>query len=599
MKITDTLILEDRMSQTIKAVQTALDHAAASTKIAQTEMEMMKKAYGDTSIEAAKATLAWSKHAQQTINLENKLNKLKEQEEKVNKELEKTEQLSKKAQTGMFALGSAIGTIGANLLMQAGQMLKNSIGQAIETASDLVEVQNVVDVAFGNSAETINKWSRTALTQYGLNELSAKQFAGTMGAMLKSSGLAGEAVVKMSTDIAGLAGDMASFYNLDPSEAFMKLRSGISGETEPLKQLGINMSVANLEAYALSQGITKAYSKMSQAEQTTLRYNYLMKATADAQGDFSRTSNTFANQQRLLTENWKRFSSAIANGALPALTNLFVILNKVLNFAVDNIPKLMQMIQTASIFIGTAITMIIPYFIALKAQAISTFFVMRVEAIKTALATAGAWMVANAPILIALSIIGAVSLALKAMGISFNQQAQNIVTSFFMIGNVIQNIGILVANFFRSIFNGIINTINLVRKLKGETPLDGKKQYTAFKNVYLDSVASTNKLSGKTKGITQQFNVGSGINKALDKVTDGGALKTKQQGKIELQEEDIELLSQLATRDWTIRSQTLAPNIQFGAVTVNENADIGQFINELNNSVAEMANNNLNVGVGK
>ena len=88
----------------------------------------------------------------------------------------------------------------------------------------------------------------------------------------------------MSTSMAGLAGDMASFYNLDYDTAFEKLRSGISGETEPLKQLGINMSVANLEAYALARGITTSYNKMTQAQQATLRYNYLMSVTADAGG---------------------------------------------------------------------------------------------------------------------------------------------------------------------------------------------------------------------------------------------------------------------------------------------------------------------------
>ena len=95
---------------------------------------------------------------------------------------------------------------------------------------------------------------------------------------------------------------MASFYNLNSDEAFAKIRSGISGETEPLKQLGINMSVANLEAYAMAQGIDKSYDSMTQAEQVMLRYNYLLSVTGDAQGDFARTSGSFANQQKLLKE---------------------------------------------------------------------------------------------------------------------------------------------------------------------------------------------------------------------------------------------------------------------------------------------------------
>lgn len=599
MKVTDTLILEDRMSQTIKAVKASLENASKATIVAKENLDKLKNTQGATTKEINNATKEWAKQSESAYNLQKKLNSLEKAQEDLNEAMQQGNKFSNKA-VGLYAgLGSAVGNIASNMLMQAGQMLSNSIGQAIETASDLVEVQNVVDTTFGNNAKIINEWSQNALTQFGLNELSAKKFTSTLGAMMKSSGITGDALVEMSTKMAGLAGDMASFYNLDPEEAFTKIRAGISGESEPLKQIGIDMTEATLKADAMALGFGDSLAKLTQQQKILVRYHSLLRQTADSQGDAAETMYTFANQQRILSQNWGKLTAKIAEGFLPALTNLYILMNKLISYTINNIPKFMQMVQTAGIFIGTAIAMIIPYFIALKAQAISTFFVMKAEAIKTALATAGAWMVANAPILIALGIIGAVSLALKAMGISFNQQAKNIITSFFMVGNVIQNVGIIVANFFRSIYNGVINTINLIRKLKGEAPLQNKKQYTQLKDVYWDSVTSTDKLLGKTKGITEQFNMNSGINKALDKVTEGGALKTKQQGKIELQEEDIELLSQLATRDWTIRSQTLAPNIQFGAVTVNENADIGQFINELNNSVAEMANNNLNVGVGK
>ena len=169
---------------------------------------------------------------------------------------------------------------------------------AIDAASDLSEVQNVVDVTFGDSAGRIDAWSKEAGKAYGLTEKQAKQYTATIGAMLKSQGMADDEIVKTSTDLAGLAADMASFYNLDFDTAFQKIRSGISGETEPLKQLGINMSAANLEAFRLAQGIEKTYAAMSQSEQTALRYQYIMQATADAQGDFARTSDGYANASR-------------------------------------------------------------------------------------------------------------------------------------------------------------------------------------------------------------------------------------------------------------------------------------------------------------
>lgn len=201
----------------------------------------------------------------------------------------------------------------------------------IDLASDLQEVQNVVDVTFGSMSKEINDWSKTALTQFGLSELSAKKYASTMGAMLKSSGISGTAMKDMAKGIAELTADMASFYNLDSEEAFAKIRSGLSGETEPLKQLGINMSVANIQAYALSQGIKKSYSAMTQAEQTVLRYNYLMSVTSDAQGDFARTSGSWANQTRLLSEQWRSFQATLGSAFISLLTPVLQVLNNLIS----------------------------------------------------------------------------------------------------------------------------------------------------------------------------------------------------------------------------------------------------------------------------
>lgn len=220
-----------------------------------------------------------------------------------------------------FKLGGVIAAAFAvNSLVKFG-------GSAMTLASNLNEVQNVVDVTFGSMSNQINSFSKTALEKFGLSEYSAKKFTSTMGAMLKSSGLTGQAMTNMSTSIAGLAGDMASFYNLDADEAFMKIRAGISGETEPLKQLGVNMSVANMEAYALSQGITTSYQKMDQASQSLLRYNYLLSVTKDAQGDFARTSGTWANQVRIMSTQWDTFKATMGQGFINMLTPVLAGLN--------------------------------------------------------------------------------------------------------------------------------------------------------------------------------------------------------------------------------------------------------------------------------
>lgn len=236
--------------------------------------------------------------------------------------------------TSMFKKISA-----AAIAAKVGKTLLDWGKAAIQAASDLEEVQNVVDVTFGDSAGKIEKWAKAAGQQFGLTETQAKKFTSTLGAMMKSAGLAGPEIVDMSTDLAGLAADMASFYNLDFETAFQKIRSGISGETEPLKQLGINMSVANLEAFALTKGITKAFNAMTQGEQTMLRYQYLMQATADAQGDFARTSDGYANAVRTLETNIETLKTSIGNVIIPIVGDVVAGINSMIGALTQTAPR--------------------------------------------------------------------------------------------------------------------------------------------------------------------------------------------------------------------------------------------------------------------
>lgn len=221
------------------------------------------------------------------------------------------------------------GILGADVIKEGAQALWNAGKYAVNLASDLEEVQNVVDVTFGEGAGKIETFAKAAGRNFGMSELSAKKYNGTMGAMLKSMGLAGDEVMDMSTSLTGLTGDIASFYNLDHDTAFEKIRSGISGETEPLKQLGINMSVANLEAFALQKGIKKTYDELSEAERVQLRYSYIMEATADAQGDYVRTSDGFANQLRTLQTNVQGLAAKLGGVLLPAATDVLQTINEI------------------------------------------------------------------------------------------------------------------------------------------------------------------------------------------------------------------------------------------------------------------------------
>lgn len=214
---------------------------------------------------------------------------------------------------------------------------------ALDTASDLEEVQNVVNVTFGSAAAEINKFSKSAIKSFGLSELSAKRYASTFMAMSNGMGIATGSGKTMSIELTKLVGDMSSFYNVSQDVASTALASVYTGETESLKKFGVVMTEANLEAFALSRGITKQYSAMSQAEKVALRYNYVMAQTSQAQGDFARTSGSWANQIRILKEQYATFMGTLGTALKQVLLPLLQTLNNILSTLISTAQTVFSM----------------------------------------------------------------------------------------------------------------------------------------------------------------------------------------------------------------------------------------------------------------
>ena len=200
----------------------------------------------------------------------------------------------------------------------------------VELGSDLAEVQNVVDVAFGSMSDKMEQFADTAITSYGMSKLAAKKTGSNFMAMAKGMGVAEEVASDMAIGLTGLSGDVASFFNIDQEEAATKLKSVFTGETESLKEIGVVMTQANLQAYALAHGMDSNLTAMSQAQLVALRYAYVMDTLALAQGDFVRTQDSWANQTRILSMQWQEFMSIIGQ----ALTTVLLPLVKVLNTVV-------------------------------------------------------------------------------------------------------------------------------------------------------------------------------------------------------------------------------------------------------------------------
>ena len=203
--------------------------------------------------------------------------------------------------------------------------------ECVELGSDVAEVQNVVDTAFGDMSYKVEAFADTAIQKFGMSRLAAKKTASTYMAMAKGMGLADETASDMAISLAGLTGDVASFYNISQEAADTKLKSVFTGETESLKELGVVMTQTNLKAYALEQGITKELGAMSQAELVALRYGYVMDSLALAQGDFAKTSDSWANQTRILSMQWEEFMSIIGQALITVLTPAVKVLNQIVS----------------------------------------------------------------------------------------------------------------------------------------------------------------------------------------------------------------------------------------------------------------------------
>lgn len=208
--------------------------------------------------------------------------------------------------------------------------------ECINLGSDLTEVQNVVDVTFGNLNTEVNKFAESAIDKFGLGQTVTKKYVGTFGAMSKAFGFSNQEALAMSETLTGLAGDVASFYNLSSDEAYTKLKSVFTGETETLKDLGVVMTQNALDQYALANGYGKTTANMSEQEKVALRYKFVLDKLSLANGDFARTSDSWANQTRVLSLRFNELKATLGQGFI----NIFTPIVKGINFVLSKLQVL-------------------------------------------------------------------------------------------------------------------------------------------------------------------------------------------------------------------------------------------------------------------
>lgn len=218
----------------------------------------------------------------------------------------------------------------------------------LDLGSNLAEVQNVVDVTFGNLNSEVDKFAQNAIEQFGLGQTVTKKYVGTFGAMAKAFDFNNEAALEMSETLTGLVGDVASFYNLSSDEAFTKLKSVFTGETETLKDLGIVMTQTALDQYAMANGFGKTTAKMTEQEKTALRYQFVLDKLSLAQGDFARTSDSWANQTRVLSLRFNELKATLGQGFI----NLFTPIVQGINWVISKLQVLADAFKSFTEFIS-------------------------------------------------------------------------------------------------------------------------------------------------------------------------------------------------------------------------------------------------------
>ncbi len=249
-----------------------------------------------------------------------------------------------KVKNKLDSIGKKSINFGKDMFLKATLPISLFATKFIKDASDYSESINKVDVAFGEASKTVKEFSLLAGKNFGIDKGTALDMAALFGDMSTSMGLSQEKASTLSTSLVGLAGDLASFKNLNISEVQTALAGIFTGETESLKRLGVVMTEENLNQFLKIQGIAKKMSDLTQAEKVLQRYSYVVKMTANSHGDFLRTQTGFANQMRIAGSAYKDLSIQLGIAILPYATQFLGVLIKGIQYFQQLTPQTQKFI---------------------------------------------------------------------------------------------------------------------------------------------------------------------------------------------------------------------------------------------------------------
>ena len=336
------------------------ENLTKQNEILTKQIELQRKKVAECSDVLDRSSAKFGENSKQTQSWQRAVNGATADLNKLELQLKANENVLITQKSSWVGLGKSLDDAGAKIDVASEKLMKTggltTIGitapiiaagkAAVGLASDYNESLNKVDVAFGDSADSVVDWSETTLDSFGIAGGTALDMAALFGDMATSMGIPQDQAAKLSTSMTGLAGDLASFKNIGIDQAMTALNGVFTGETESLKQIGIVMTETNLDAYALANGFGKTTNEMSQSEKVMLRYQYVMEMTKNSHGDFANTADGTANSLRTMEESVKELGASFGEELLPEITPIIQNLTKMIKNFGDLDPEMKKTVIT-------------------------------------------------------------------------------------------------------------------------------------------------------------------------------------------------------------------------------------------------------------
>ena len=313
-------------------VKMGIEGAKARAKAEKEAAAARAKAEKEAAREAERADKAEIKANNEKLKQEQQLKKVAEQ--RLGSAVSSASALVQKTQSSFSRIKDiALGTLAALGLDELFSSIGEKLSTATTNASSIVESENLLRATYNEGADALLNWADSNAEAYGLANASAKQYLSFLTGVLNNTDISSDKLGRMAQNYTRLVGDMASAYNTEIDDAFQAIRSGIAGNTLAMQRYGIVLSVTNLQQYLQSKGIDATYRSLDAASKQYVRYAYIMEHTAEVQGDYTRTFESFANSVKTLKNEWNNFLSLLGQYAIPVLMPIINALRTAIAYA--------------------------------------------------------------------------------------------------------------------------------------------------------------------------------------------------------------------------------------------------------------------------